>query len=120
MAIGLAAHSALLTTEGLPVDDGQHTENISSTRPENLVLRVLSSETAREAGGALILAHAMWVCYSTGNASRKTRNTSASGTVCGILSIVVATAGVALGVFLPTYLKRVGIVVPNHCGGGEL
>lgn len=37
--------------------------------------------------------------------------------VVGAVSVAVAVAAIALGIFLPGYLQRAGIAVPAHCGG---
>lgn len=47
--LGLAGHSAFLAPRGEPVDAGD----------DNMIVAFLSSEVAREAGGALIMALTM-------------------------------------------------------------
>lgn len=42
---------------------------------------------------------------------------NAGRAVVGAMSVGVAAAAIALGIFLPGYLQRAGIAVPAHCGG---
>ncbi|CAM9293333.1 unnamed protein product [Hapterophycus canaliculatus] len=108
--LGLAGHSAFLAPRGEPVEAGD----------DGIIVTFLSSEVAREAGGALIMAQAMALCAFVWRPSeaRGTATTSSSGgAAVGVVSVAVAIVGVVLGVFLPGYLQRAGIAVPAHCGG---
>ncbi|CAN0545989.1 unnamed protein product [Ectocarpus sp. 8 AP-2014] len=108
--LGLAGHSAFLAPRGEPLETGN----------DGVVLTFLSSEVAREAGGAFILAQAMAMCAFVWR-PRDSTATGAPSTpgraVIGVVSVAVALAGVVLGVYLPGYLQRAGIAVPAHCGG---
>lgn len=112
--LGLAYHSAFLS----PTNDGD-----GAGPDKGLLLSFLSSEVAREAGGALIMAQAMALCTGVGSATAgggAAGSTSGQGvTAVGIVTAAVALAAIVLGAFLPGYLQRTGIAVPAHCGGIE-
>eukprot|EP00752_Nemacystus_decipiens_P002079 g1990.t1 len=106
--LGLAGYSAFLAPRGEPVVAG-----------DSMIVAFLSSEVAREAGGALIMALTMALCAFFGRPSKTTATAAATTgrAVVGALSFGVAVAAIALGIFLPGYLLRAGIAVPAHCGG---
>ncbi|CAM9625123.1 unnamed protein product [Ectocarpus sp. 13 AM-2016] len=108
--LGLAGHSAFLAPRGEPLETGN----------DGVVLTFLSSEVAREAGGAFILAQAMAMCafvWRPRDATATGAPSTSGRAVIGVVSVAVALAGVVLGVYLPGYLQRAGIAVPAHCGG---
>ncbi|CAM9549480.1 unnamed protein product [Scytosiphon promiscuus] len=108
--MGLAGHSAFLAPRAEPIDTGD----------DGIIVNFLSSEVAREAGGALIMAQAMALCAFVWRPSDVTATAptpSAGSAVVGVVSVAVAVGGVLLGVFLPGYLQSAGIAVPAHCGG---
>lgn len=112
--LGLAGYSAFLA----PRADSSETTGAA----EGVILTFLSSEVAREAGGALIMVQAMALCAYSGRPSGGKPAAASAGvtvgeTMVGALSVAVAVASIALGMLLPGYLQRAGIAVPAHCGG---
>lgn len=113
--LGLAGYSAFLA----PRPDPSETTGLGA---DGVILSFLSSEVAREAGGALIMVQAMALCAYSGRLSGgKPAAAAAGGTagvaMVGVLSVAVGVASIALGLLLPGYLQRAGIAVPAHCGG---
>lgn len=80
------------------------------------VLSLLSKEELREAGGAAIMAAAMWICHSGGRRSGAGSRVSVGAISVGVLCTVVAVVASSLAIFLPDYLRRSGFVGPEHCG----
>lgn len=117
--LGLAAYSVFLVPAAGPSRENGYEEGAAGVEPSNIVLRFMSTETIREAGGALIMAQAMWLCSRTGKPSQA-GSVSVGGAALGFANIAVAAAGIALGIFLPRYLREAGIAVPAHCGGEDL
>lgn len=113
--LGLAGYSAFLAPRGSP-------SNSTDGATGGIILSFLSSEVAREAGGALIMVQAMALCASSGKPAGGNGNPAAEGATAGegavrFLSVTVAVASIVLGLLLPGYLQRAGIAVPAHCGG---
>ena len=113
--LGLAGYSAFLA----PQARGSETTDWAA---DGVILAFLSSEVAREAGGALIMVQAMVLCAYAGRQSVGKPAEAATGVtvgeaMVGALSVAVAVASIALGLLLPGYLQRAGIAVPAHCGG---
>ncbi|CAM9876465.1 unnamed protein product [Pylaiella littoralis] len=108
--LGLAGHSAFLAPQVEPA---------SESSDDGMIIAFLSSEVAREAGGALIMSLAMAMCGFVWRPRDTTATASSTtgGAVVGVVSVAVAGASIVLGMFLPGYLQRAGIAVPAHCGG---
>lgn len=81
-----------------------------------VILSFVSKEEVREAGGALVMAQAMWLCYSAGRPSDRGYKASVLGPASGIACTVVAFMGIVLALWLPGHLRRAGFVGPSHCG----
>lgn len=115
--LGLAYHSAFLS----PANDSSFGEDAGPDK--GLVLSFLSSEVAREAGGALIMAQAMALCAGVASATKGSRGAESSlgrgVTALGAVTTAVALGAIVLGAVLPGYLQRAGIAVPAHCGGAD-
>lgn len=119
--LGLAYHSAFLST-------APGTPSLESEPDNGFIIKMLSSEVARETGGALIMAQAMALCttiraaptQSSGEEGDMPAGSTPSHEtgILGVVSAAVAVVGIVLGVFLPGYLQRSGVAVPAHCGGG--
>lgn len=112
--LGLAYHSAFLTTAN----------DTSNAQPDkSVILKFLSSEVAREAGGALIMLHAMILCTGVASATASSGGGGSPSfegvSAVGAVSAVIAVVSIVLGALLPGYLQRSGIAVPAHCGGSD-
>ncbi|CAM9651367.1 unnamed protein product [Laminaria digitata] len=114
--LGLAGYSTFLAPRVEPSQTDRDADN-------GIILSFLSTEVAREAGGALIMVQAMALCaYSGPQSGGKPVEAAGEGVTVGeamvrVLSVAVAVASIALGLLLPGYLQRAGIAVPAHCGG---
>jgi len=85
-------------------------------------LGVFELEPVREGGGALIMAWAMYLCLPSWEPqeSSSSSSTSANATLSLIItsaSGIVAALAIYLGVILPQYYTRLGVAIPEHCGG---
>ena len=92
-------------------------------------LGIFELEPVREGGGALIMALAMHLCLSwdrtpkqptTAGTEGSSSGSSSSTAVNWVLASapgIVAAIAIYLGVILPQYYTRLGVVIPEHCGG---
>jgi Transmembrane family 220, helix len=85
-------------------------------------LGVLELEPVREGGGSLLMALAMYLCLTPAPEDLSSRGTSKiSSTTRDLVwtttSGVVAAVAIYLGVILPQYYARLGVAIPEHCGG---
>jgi len=83
-------------------------------------LSVLELEPVREGGGSLILALALYLCVSFQQQQQGNNISSSSTTSSWIVTFIagtVAAVGIYLGVILPQYYTRLGVAIPEHCGG---
>lgn len=80
-------------------------------------LGVFELEPVREGGGALIMALSMYLCLSW-PAQQQSAESSMSSLILTTTSGVVAAVAIYLGVILPQYYTRLGVTIPEHCGGG--
>ncbi|CAM9561389.1 unnamed protein product [Phaeothamnion confervicola] len=87
---------------------------------------IFELEPIREGGGALIMALAMGLCASQASPSTPDGAVSSSGgkaggggvsTVMTVSAVVIAVTGIYLGVTLPAYYNKLGVSIPDHCGG---
>ena len=81
-------------------------------------LGVFELEPVREGGGALIMAWAMYLClpHEASSSSSSSSNATLSLIITSASGIVAALA-IYLGVILPQYYTRLGVPIPEHCGG---
>jgi len=83
-------------------------------------LSVLELEPVREGGGSLILALALYLCVSFQQQQQQQQQENTSSTSSWMVTFIagtVAAVGIYLGVILPQYYTRLGVAIPEHCGG---
>ena len=86
-------------------------------------LGALELEPVREGGGSLLMALAMYLCLPPPEDStlRGTSHDKITSTTRDLIlttsSGIVAAVAIYLGVILPQYYARLGVAIPEHCGG---
>ena len=91
-------------------------------------LGVLELEPVREGGGSLLMALAMYLCLTPlvttvvlqpeeSSRNGPSHNNNTRDWIVTTTSGLVAAVAIYLGVILPQYYARMGVSIPEHCGG---